>query len=276
MRVGQTERFDALILAADRGSGDPVARAAGVACKPLAEVAGVPMVLRVLEALEGADTIASRTLIGPPREVLQSLPALRDLVAGGAVDWLPNAPGPSASARAGLQHLPAERKVLLTGADHALLEPRTIDYFCRRAARSEADLVVALASKELVAAAYPGARRTLVKLRDGSVGGCNLFAFPTPRGRRAAEFWQRMEAHRKQPLKLMGMLGWGSVLRYLLGILSREQALARLSRLMGLRIEVVMMPYAEAALDVDTEQDLRLIESILRGRERRRHRAAGA
>lgn len=258
--------FHALILAADRGPGDPVARAAGVASKPLAEVAGTPMVLRVLGALDGAVTVASRTLVGPPREALRDLPALAALVGSGAVDWVPNAATPSGSALAGLERLPAGARVLLTTADHALLEPRVVDHFCRQALGSRADLVVALASRELVERAYPGARRTLIKLRDGQFGGCNLFAFLTPRARRAAAFWRRVEQHRKRPLKLVSVLGWGAVLRYLLGRLTLEQALDRLSAAMGVRIGVVMMPYPEAALDVDTVQDLGLIESILRAR----------
>ena len=40
--------FTAIVLAGDRVPGDPVARAAGVPCKALAPVGGVPMVLRVL------------------------------------------------------------------------------------------------------------------------------------------------------------------------------------------------------------------------------------
>ena len=53
--------FTALVLAGSRGPDDPVARAAGVAHKCLAPVAGVPMAVRVVQALAaspGIDRIA--------------------------------------------------------------------------------------------------------------------------------------------------------------------------------------------------------------------------
>ena len=51
--------FNAIVMAADRNPNDPVAKAASVACKALAPVAGTAMVLRVLNALE--ESLASRT-----------------------------------------------------------------------------------------------------------------------------------------------------------------------------------------------------------------------
>jgi GTP:adenosylcobinamide-phosphate guanylyltransferase len=51
--------FTAVVLAGDRGSEDPVARAAGVRSKSLTPVGGRPMVLRVIDALEdrGSSTL---------------------------------------------------------------------------------------------------------------------------------------------------------------------------------------------------------------------------
>ena len=47
-----TTPFTAIVLAGDRTSGDPLAEAAGVACKSFVPVGGRPMVLRVLDSLE--------------------------------------------------------------------------------------------------------------------------------------------------------------------------------------------------------------------------------
>jgi CTP:molybdopterin cytidylyltransferase MocA len=52
-------------------------------------------------------------------------------------------------------------------------------------------------------------------------------------------------------------------MRYLLGQLSMDQALSQLSKKMQLRVGVVRMPFAEAAVDVDKIDDLLLVESIL-------------
>ena len=63
--------FNAIVMAADRNPDDPVASAAGVACKALAPVDGIPMVLRVLQALDDSLHVGSRLLCGPPGPLLE-------------------------------------------------------------------------------------------------------------------------------------------------------------------------------------------------------------
>ena len=50
--------------------------------------------------------------------------------------------------------------------------------------------------------------------------------------------------------------------RYLTGQLSLGEGLARISRRMGLSVEAVMLPFPEAALDVDTASDWTLVQTI--------------
>jgi len=52
------------------------------------------------------------------------------------------------------------------------------------------------------------------------------------------------------------------VLRYLLGRLTLEEGLQRLSRRLDLRIGAVILSHPEAAVDVDTVQDWHLVETI--------------
>ena len=77
------------------------------------------------------------------------------------------------------------------------------------------------------------------------------------------------EKERKKPLRIIKIMGWMTVLRYLLGRLPLNQALEQMSRRMGLRAGVIQMPFAEAAIDVDKADDLLLVESILAEREKR-------
>lgn len=253
--------FTALVLAGDRRPGDPVAQAAGVSCKALVPVAGKPMVLRVLDALEASQEVGGRLLCGPPRSALAENARLHALIADGRVQWLAPGPTPSTSAWVALHRLPESVPVLLTTADHALLASRMVDYFCTQARASDCDVVAGLAPHRAVAAAFPDSRRTVIKLRDGGYCGCNLFAFLTPRGRIAAGFWRRIERERKKPLRLIGAIGWIAVLRYLLGRLSLDEAVAMLSRRLGIRIGYVILPFPEAAVDVDTVADWRFVQA---------------
>jgi GTP:adenosylcobinamide-phosphate guanylyltransferase len=260
-----TSGFTAIVLAADRAAGDAVAAAAGVACKCLTPVAGTPMIIRVLDALDGAARIGECVLCGPPPAVVESSSALSERLASPHVSWMANRATPSTSTLNALNKLPGTVPVLVTTADHALLSPEMIDYFCSSARDTGCDLVAAVADHETIAAAYPGMRRTVTRLKDGAFCGCNLFAFMTSRARQAADFWRRVEQQRKKPWRVVGALGPVVVLRYLIGLLTLDEALSRLSRRLQMRIGVVKMPFAEAAVDVDTVSDWRFVEKIAAG-----------
>jgi GTP:adenosylcobinamide-phosphate guanylyltransferase len=242
-------RFTAVVLAADRTADDPVARAAGVSCKALAPVGGVPMASRVLTALASAREVDARIVCGPA--------PLRALVAAAPVAWVAPRSSPSASAEAALATVPPATPVLVTTADHALLTAEIVDYFCAAARAQGRDVAVAVASHAAVERAYPGMRRTALRLRDGAYCGCNLFAFLTGRGRAAAAFWRTVEHERKRPWRLMRALGWGTVMRYALRRLSLGDGLDGLSRRLGFAIGAIELPFPEAAVDVDSVDDWR-------------------
>jgi hypothetical protein len=162
-----------------------------------------------------------------------------------------------------LQALPDDVPVLVTTADHALLCAEMVDHFCVTARRSGCDVVAGVARHDLVAGAFPGTRRTVTRLKGGGYCGCNMFAFLTPQARLAADFWRKVEKERKKPLRIVKVMGFSAVLRYLLGQLTLDRALAKLSQRMGLKVGVVEMPFAEAAIDVDKIDDWLLVEAIL-------------
>lgn len=261
--------FSVVILAADRELNDPVALASKVSCKALTPVSGRPMVLRVLDALRDAQEVGDLILAGPNQTSMQQNQELAGLVNSGQVRWFAPQTTPSSSAFNVLQSLPEGVPVLVTTADHALLTAAMIDHFCAAARGSGCDVLAGVARHDLVTAAFPGTLRTVTKLKDGGFCGCNMFAFMTPRARQAASFWRKVESERKKPLRVVKVLGWSAVLRYLLGQLTLGYALSQLSQRMQLKAGVVEMPFAEAAVDVDKVDDWRLVESILAERANR-------
>jgi len=255
-------RYTAVVLAADRTSDDPLAVAAGVPSKCLVPVAGKPMVLRVLDTLAATREVEAIILCGPQRAVVDREAELQARITSGKVTWVANREGPSASAFHVLQTLPESTQVLVTTADHALLTAPMADHFCSQARSTGADIVVGLAAHDLVQAAFPGTKRTVIQVRERGYCTCNLFAFLTPWSRSVADFWRRAEGRRKNRLRLIGAFGWWSVVLYLLKLLTLRQGLERISRRLGLRADAVLMPFPEAAVDVDTIGDWKLVEAI--------------
>ena len=258
--------FTALVLAGSRGPDDPVAKACGVRHKCLAPVAGVPMVVRVVETLAACPAMGRIALALEDAALLDHLPALRPLIAAGRCTLLATAATPSLSVQRALDELPDPLPLLVTTGDHPLLTPAIVQHFCAAARRTGADLVAGLTPASVIQRAYPDAERTYLRFRDERYSGANLFAVLAPEGRRAVAFWRRVEQERKRPWRLVRAFGWRPLLAYLLGRLTLDDAMARGSHVIGARLAAAVVPYPEAAIDVDKPADLKLAETILAGR----------
>jgi molybdopterin-guanine dinucleotide biosynthesis protein A len=253
----------AVVLAGDRTKRDALINHSNVGCKALIDVNGIPMVRRVLNALQQSRAVSRIVLAGPEADEVAMDKPLSELVASDKISWRAPQASPSASAFHAMQSLEPDTPVLLTTTDHPLLTREIVDAFTRQSLVDDIDVTVGLAPHGLITEVYPGIKKTVFRFSDGDFCGCNLFAFLTPEGRQAASFWRKIEQQRKKPLALIGLLGWWMVLRYRLGMLSLEEALAKLGKRLGLRMRAVILPYANAAIDVDSIADLALVNGFL-------------
>jgi GTP:adenosylcobinamide-phosphate guanylyltransferase len=248
----------ALVLAGSRpGAADPVALAENVAHKALVDIDGQPMLARVVAALRasGCDTIA---VSGDHPLVVELAQAL------GCVVIAPGR-GPSASVAAAFAQLGAP--MLVTTADHALLQPEWVRDFVADMP-IDADVAVLLASRSAVETALPGTRRTYLKLADGGWSGCNLFLLASPNAAAAIATWAAVEADRKRPWRIAARLGGGTLWRYALGRLTMAEAIARLGQRIGIRAAAIAARDGLAAVDVDKPGDLAQVRALLAGRRR--------
>ncbi|MFV0301475.1 MAG: NTP transferase domain-containing protein [Paracoccus sp. (in: a-proteobacteria)] len=259
--------LSALVLAGSRGAGCPVAAMGGVSHKAILPILGIPMVERVIATLRAVPEIDRITLMIEDPALIRALPGLAADLDSGYLDMLPARPSPAQSALYGFGQMggAAGAPILVTTADNCLLTPGMVTFFLA-ALRDGTDLTAATARTDMVQAAYPEARRTRLRFRDGARGGCNLFALQTPDAGRVIGFWRRVEQNRKHPLAMLRQIGALTALGYLLGGLSLDQALRGLGRRTGARLAVTDMPFPEAAIDVDTPEDFHLAERILAAR----------
>ncbi len=144
-----------------------------------------------------------------------------------------------------------------------------IDTFVEASLESGADFTVGLAGRETIAAAYPQTRRTYLKLGERQVSGCNLFFLANDRGLEAVRFWQGAEQDRKRPWRIAWRFGPLAAMRILSGTLSFDGVFGLASDRVGARVAPVLLPFAEAAIDVDKPSDLELVTGILARREGR-------
>jgi GTP:adenosylcobinamide-phosphate guanylyltransferase len=254
------KNWTAIVLAAGRGSNDPMAKAYGVSHKCALPVNGVPMLKRVVDALQGSQSTASISISIETAEVAHNA-----LGKAFNITIVPSENSAPLSAIVAIRKNPAF-PFLITTADHTLLTPEMIDYFCKQAEQDGADFSAGLARAEIILAAYPQSIRTFFKFGKDRVSGCNLFAVCTEKGLRILEKWKYLESARKKPWRLVAAFGPLSLFRFLLGTLSLDEVFRIVSKRLGLTAKPILLPFADAAIDVDKPSDLELAEAILKQR----------
>ncbi|HEX8482281.1 MAG TPA: nucleotidyltransferase family protein [Allosphingosinicella sp.] len=255
--------WTALVLAGRRPGENGFAASHGVAAKALIRAGGEPMLGRVARTLLDCPSIGRIVVLAQDSETLLSgelgwMAAEPRITAAESEDGISASVGRIAGTGA------APYPVLVTTADHALLQPEMVETFI--AAAAGVDVAFAMVERKTVEQAYPDTRRTWIKAANGHFSGANLFALMTPASARGAEFWARAEKDRKRTLKLLSFLGLGIFLRAVTRTISLEAAAERVGRKAGFRLKAVLLPFAEAAIDVDKQSDLELAERILAAR----------
>jgi GTP:adenosylcobinamide-phosphate guanylyltransferase len=260
--------FTALVLAGRRGPTDPIAQNTGCSHKALVPVVGVPMLVRVIRSLRAAPRITKIVISIDDPAPLNTLPELSALEESGVLSFHQSGRSPAESVFQYLERLPVGEPLLVVTADHPLLTPEMIDYFCLATEKNGTDVTVGVVVASVFQARYPASKRTFIRLRDEGFCGTNLFAFRGSQAAAAARFWVRAGQFRKRPWRLVSEFGLLNLALFAVGWFDLDAAVQRASQVIGVRVGVVQMPFAECAIDVDTLDDLTLASRILEEREK--------
>jgi GTP:adenosylcobinamide-phosphate guanylyltransferase len=248
----------AILLAGSRPGRDRFAARYGAELKALIPIAGEPMVLRPLRALLDSRCVeAVRILAQDPEKLAPVLPDRQD--------WSvePSSGTIAETLEAYCSADDARWPLLVTTADHALLDVGMIDQFCAEA--EGADLAIGVVTKSALQKRLPQSRRTWIGLRHGKYTGANLFAFGSPKALKAVELWRSVEQDRKKGWRLLLALGWPGLLG-LLRLRTLDRTMEAMGRRLGLSLRAVRLVDPLAAVDVDKPQDYDLVTAILERR----------
>ena len=150
---------------------DGLAQRFSVSHKCLVPLGGKPMIAHVLQTAAAHPRIASLVVSIEPEAFEPVYDVLTTLPGRGTIRLAPakaNIADSVAEAAAGW-----EGRILVTSADHALLDAETIEAMI--AALDRADLALALVSREQVLAVHPSAGRHFHQFRDGGFADGNLY-----------------------------------------------------------------------------------------------------
>ena len=251
----------AILLAGARPIPDPLAIAAGVPVKPLAPVAGEPMINRPARALLDHPAIGQVIVLTQRADAFATDPATAWLGAHPRVRFERGGAGIASSLLALMEAGDMPFPLLLTTADHVLLDRAMLDQFIAEA--TGADVAVAMVERATLLARYPQSRRTWLKFRDGGWSGANIFWFGSEKARAVIALWQEVEQDRKKGWKILSAFGPLALIGALLRISTLRGGMARVGRRLGLVARLVAMAQPEACIDADKQADVDLIEAIL-------------
>lgn len=251
----------ALLLAGARPTADPLAVAAGVAIKPLVPVGGQPMINWPARALLAHPAIGRVVILTQLPRLFLADPATSWLADHPRILFEPSGGGIASSLLAYMERPDISFPLLVTTADHVLLDGAMLDQFVAEAAG--ADIAVAMVERGTLLARYPESRRTWLKFRDGGWSGANLFWFGSAKARAIVALWQEVEQDRKKGWKILAAFGPLALMGALLRISTLRQGIARVGKRFGLTARLVAMAQPEACIDADKPADVALIEAIL-------------
>ncbi len=227
--------------------------------KALLEVAGVPMVLRPLRALLESPQIGKICVLaqepGALEHVLPDDPRVELKQSRGTI---------AATIAELIAANELEYPVLVTTADHALLDPALIAEFIAKA--EGADLAIGVVERRTMMNRFPTTERTWIGFKGGRYSGANLFAFGSDKVVPAIDRWRTVEQDRKKGWRVLAALGPALLLGAILKLRTLDQSVATVGRKLGLTIKAVAMSDPRSAIDVDKPADLVLVEAILGGR----------
>jgi GTP:adenosylcobinamide-phosphate guanylyltransferase len=248
--------FTAVVLAGSRPGRDSFAESFGTDLKALIPVAGEPMVRRpVRSLLDSAQVGKVLVLAQAPERIARILPDVEVRRSEGTI---------AATMLALVDDPATEWPLLVTTADHALLDVATIDEFARNSASS--DIALGLVEQKNLLRRFPHAKRTWLKFRGGAYTGANLFALDSPKVRPALELWKSVELDRKKGWRLVGLFGPAMLVGTALRLLTIDDVLERAGLKLGLSIKAVRLSNPVAGVDVDKAADHELAEALLAGK----------
>lgn len=248
-------RVGTVILAGGRV---PASLADRCAHRALLPIASEPMLTYVLRAVRATPRLQAMAVVAHP-EVLAAFPDLGDAAVPAGDSIVTNM-------RLGAERLAPHHPthLLFVTGDLPLITPRALEAYLDASLAGGATLTYPIIPRAASEARFPGAKRTYVRLKDGTYTGGNAIFTTVDLLRDKQALIQDIYNARKQPQRLAGILGMHTVLGLLTGTLTLVRIEQVAARILGAQVRAIITPYPELGFDVDKPEDVQAVEAALR------------
>jgi GTP:adenosylcobinamide-phosphate guanylyltransferase len=238
---------------------DPLYARTGIEKKALIPLAGQPMISWVIEALVGSGLINQIIIVGlKPAELNFSHPSLC---------FIDSRDGLLDNVLAGVDKVrelnPEATKILLCSSDIPLITPEIVRGFVEECGSQEADIYYAIVEEKTMEARFPNSKRTFVPFKGGRYSGGDAFLVDMAAAKANIELFRSLTGSRKNYLAQAQMLGLGFILRFVLRLMTVDEAAERARQRMNLNTRVVATRFAELGMDLDKPHQYDMIKAEL-------------
>ncbi len=233
-------RYSCVVMAGGKGS-EEFQAATGALNSAALRVNGTPLVDIVCRALRDSDCVDDLVVMGAAAANERSEPdhgtILDNVYAGAAI-------------------VARNPYVLFATGDMPFITAAAVRRFCDLAGEANTDLVYPIVPLELCQQAYPGMKRTGLRLREGAFTGGNLLIVKRSTLEQNAQFIRETFAARKSVWKLARLFGFRTLMSLALSRIRPEAlTLAQLEQAVGRfingTVKAVIVEYPELGVDID-------------------------
>ena len=262
--------YTALILAGNRrGIDDPLARAGGVTHKCFIDIAGVPMLRRVVTAVLESGRVHHAVVSIDADRRGEAEAMLRTIDGSDRITVIASQPSIGGSVMSAIEQIPDVLPLVITTGDNALHTPEIVRYFCDSLVNCDGNVALGLTDAEVLLKTYPDGQRSFHHFRNGRYSSCNIYALLNEEALRAPRAFDSGGQFAKKPWRFIISFGVPAFLIYKTQWATLEGFLGYLSRKLKIQARPVFMPFAEGPIDVDRIADWEMANRIVAAREQK-------
>lgn len=246
-------QVDAIVLAGARNDGK-LLEISSCEFEALIPINNRPMIQYVISALQESTKIRDIVVVGH----LALKPYLQENIV-----LLECGKSMSENIKIGIDYLESKNHVLIITSDIPMITREAVDDFIDRCSEQAGDLFYPVITKEVNDQAYPGVKRTYVKLKDGTFTGGNFVLMAPNVIDDCYMMIQRVVALRKKPVRISRMLGFRFIIKLALRRLTISEIEKRVENMFGLQALAIISFYPEIGTDIDKPSDWEIARRVL-------------
>lgn len=229
----------------------------GVENKAFIKIAEKEIIDYTIEALQKANNVKEFIIVGEEEKLENKL---KDKL----VKIIPAKETMLENIFSAIEYYKGEDKILFLGADAPLINSIMIDDFLEECKKKEADIYYPIIEKKLNEEKFLGMKRTYARLKEGTFTGGNMFLLNPEVLISFKELLEEVIGSRKSVIKLLKILGFIFIVKFLLRRLAISDTEKRVGEILkGYKMIAVICKNPEVGVDIDKISDLEIVKGIL-------------